>query len=236
MCEHAVLFVHFSRDSDECYKLVVHLRAMPIIDHKDDYLLNDDVRGVSNKRLRLLRRPTVMLGFAVLGACGLISAWVYDRQLLIDTQRTLTESNGRLAAQLASVKQKNMELSEQVRKLSEVALEWQGKYARDVRSLQSSLRESEASSTVIFPSSDDLQAPTDPSLQNSGDWFINFETYYDQATASSRLRDLRDALAAVDIRVVPGLAADGRNKLNHHFGMQLLKSCDYNICQVIIAP
>ena len=183
---------------------------MPIIDHKDDYLLNGDVRGVSNKRLRLLRRPTVMLGFTVLGACGLISAWVYDRQLLIDTQRTLTESNEQLAVQLASVKQKNTELSEQVLNLSEVALEWQGKYARDVQSLRSSLRVAEASSTIIFHSSDGLQAPTDTSLQNSGDWFINFETYYDQATASNRLKDLRDALSAVDVRLVPGLAADGR--------------------------
>ena len=183
---------------------------MPIIDQKDNYLLSDDVQGVSKKRRRLLRRPTVMFGFTVLGACGLIGGGLYERQLLIDTQRTVTESNERLAVQLASEKQKNTELSEQVLKLSEAVLEWQGKYARDVRSLSSALRESEASSTVIFPSSDDLQTPTDPSLQNSGDWFINFETYYDQATASSRLRDLRGALSAVDVRLVPGLAADGR--------------------------
>ena len=202
--------MHFFRDSDEYYKLVVNSFAMPIIDQKDNYLLSDDVQGVSKKRRRLLRRPTVMFGFTVLGACGLIGAGLYERQLLIHTQRTVTESNERLAVQLASEKQKNTELSEQVLKLSEVALEWQGKYARDVRSLRSALRESEASSTFIFPSSDDLQTPTNPSLQNSGDWFINFETYYDQATASSRLRDLRGALSAVDVRLVPGLAADGR--------------------------
>ena len=200
----------FYRDSDECYKLVVNSFAMPIIDQKDNYLLSNDVQGVSKKRRRLLRRPSVMFGFTVLGACGLIGGWLYERHLLIDTQRTVTEANERLAVQLASVKQKNTELSEQVLKLSEVALEWQGKYARDVRSLRSSLRESEASSTIIFPSSDDLQSPTDPSLQNSGDWFINFATYYDRATANSRLRDLRDALSVVDVRLVPGLAADGR--------------------------
>ena len=210
MREQIVLFVHFFRDYDECYKLVVNSLAMPIIDQKDNYLASGDVQGVSKKRRRLRRRPTMMLGVTVLGACGLVGGGLYERHLLIDEQSTVTASNERLAAQLASVKQKNKELSEQVLKLSEVALEWQGKYARDVRSLRSSLRESEASSTIIFPSSDDLQAPTDLSLQNSGDWFINFETYYDQAAASSRLRDLRDALSAVDVKLVPGIAPDGR--------------------------
>ena len=110
--------------------MVVNSFAMPIIDQKDNYLLSDDVQGVSKKRRRLLRRPDVVF---VLGACGQL--WRAVRgQLLIDTQRTATESNERLAAQLASEKQKNTELSEQVLKLSEVALEWQGKYARDAES------------------------------------------------------------------------------------------------------
>ena len=42
--------MHFFRDSDEYYKLVVNSFAMPIIDQKDNYLLSDDVQGVSKKR------------------------------------------------------------------------------------------------------------------------------------------------------------------------------------------
>ena len=182
---------------------------MPIIDQKDNYLLSDDVQGVSKKRRRLLRRPTVMFGFTVLGACGLICGWLYERQLLIDTQRTVTESNERLAVQLASEKQKNTELSERVLKLSEVALEWQGKYARDVTALSTALDKAQEEVTVIFSEVDSREGLLNLPSDKSGSWFINFESYSDKAIAEIRSKEIRDALVAVDISVVEGQAASG---------------------------
>ena len=75
--------------------------------------------------------------------------------------------------------------------------------------LSSALEKAQQDITVIFsevaPEDRLLNSPSD----NSGSWFINFETYSDKATAVIRSKQIRDALVAVDLSVVEGQASSG---------------------------
>ena len=167
-----------------------------------------DKRPDKKTRPYLPRLLTVFVGI-VIGAAPVTAFFVTQIDQKNFSLADLERENKNLGNQVVALSSENKDKSEQLLDLSNKILEWQGKYARDMTSLSSALEKAQQDITVIFsevaPEERLLNSPSD----NSGSWFINFETYSDKATAVIRSKQIRDALVAVDLSVVEGQASSG---------------------------
>lgn len=193
--------------------MAVNFQAMAIRANTNNLKLSPRVRSVDKrpdkKTRRFLSQPLTIFVGIVIGAAPVTAFFVTEIDQKNFSLADLEQENKNLGDQVASLSSENKDKSEQLLDLSNKVLEWQGKYARDMTSLSSALEKAQQDITVIFSE----VAPEDRLLNslsdNSGSWFINFETYSDKSTAVIRSKQIRDALVAVDLSVVEGQASSG---------------------------
>lgn len=181
----------------------------------DKITLGANVKGV-HKDTSAIKSPRSLvataLALAIVGIGVGTGAWLLKQSNLQDGLDSLERRNNELAEQIDTANTQNKLLSDQVLLLSEKTLEWQRKYAQDVTALSGALDTAKATSTIIFSESSPVgrSTQTPPPAETSGDWFINFETYYAPATAAARALEIRESLTAFDVKVIASVAADGR--------------------------